>query len=178
MDIEHINTLEVVRNRRGVLYLAEEPHFIVEHKMHSNTGGVDYVACYEVDKALYEKSKCTIIDKTKTLVQKPRYSEKSLLGQIGNKRLEQQGKKNIYTYKPAIFVSTVEQGTSFITDEPGLGFKEYSPDKINLIDGKLEQGEPTGVFILLDDIEWEESTIDLNALSQSITRQGGDWHDL
>lgn len=178
MDIEHINTLEVVRNRRGVLYLAENPQYIIEHKMHANTGGVDYIACYEVDQELYEKSKCTVIDKTKKLVKQKKYSDKSLLGRIGNQRLENKGKKNVYTYKPAIYVSTVEQGISFITGEPGLGFKEYSPDKINLIDGKMEQGEPTGVFILLDDVVWGDSTIDLNALSQSITRQGGDWHDL
>lgn len=55
-----------------------------------------------------------------------------------------------------LYISEVEMGMDTLSGAYGLGFKEYTTENVN---GKLQQGKPTGVFICLEDVEWSEPRI-------------------
>lgn len=177
MDSELLKGLDVVRVRRGVMYIAGSPVYIFEHRMY-NGDDVDYVACFRVDTERYEKSKETIIDKKRHIIKGKSFSEDSVLGRIANEKLKKQSRKVYVEYEPAVYVATVEPGVSTLTDKKGLGFYERTADRVDLITGKMERGDRTGVFISMDDIYWDEATIDTDSLLRSLTQKGDEWYEV
>lgn len=177
MSNDLLQGVDVVRVRRGVMYLAGDPIFIFEHRMY-NGDDVDYVACFKVDTERYEKSKETVIEKKRHVVKGKSYNENSVLGRLANEKLKKQPKKVYVEYEPAIYVATVEHGVSTLTDKEGLGFYERTADRVDLITGKMERGKRTGVFISMDDIYWDEATIDTDSLLRSLTKKGDEWYEV
>lgn len=180
-EINMVTIPEGVRWREGVLYINAEPKYIVRHVL-GNGNEQDYVAVFQVDSEIYERSKGQRIEKRVSILPQRRFTGGSFLANLGNQMLEQRAKRTPPKFRtdPPIYVSTVQQGVGTFTNKKGAGFKEYTPDKVDVNLGKFVRGIQTGVFILLDDIEWGEYKLSLEHLVRSVEHPEGKvtFHDL
>lgn len=175
-----IQSVVAVRKSTGIMYVKGEPVYIFEHMMYNNADESDFVVCYDIDKALYDKSKGTVLEKATEIVEPSMYSSETLLGRIGNAIKSSRKVKERLVYKPALYVSEVSVGVGSLSPEgkSGTGFYEYVPDTLDYLNGKLVRGDKTGIFILLSDIHWGEPVLDLKSIQDSLNNREGDWHEL
>lgn len=139
--------------KTGVLFVKEEPYYIVEWLDDGYSYGT--VTVYETngDKENYGKK---LISK----IVQPIFSEETLLGSAANKFFGNNKNKRIEEARP-LFMSLVEDGIDTFTKEEGLGFKERTKIRPAMIDGKYVTvgGEPTGIFILLSSVRWYKTVV-------------------
>ena len=140
--------------REGVLTVKKKPLYIIRQV--DFPGGESVVGVYGISKEDYKRSKGTVIHKDwQTVSDRSPFSGQSALSEIANSSFKPTYKK---VEKPALFTSRVVNGIGTFGGEEGLGFYEYTSDVYDKVRGKYKQGQPTGVFILLDDIKWEDDT--------------------
>lgn len=167
--------------REGVLKFDKEPYLIIKEVAMAN--GTHYVAAYDYSKEMYKRSNGEVIRKAYAEYETPTaFSTKSVMGK---KALSLFGSRNKKVVKelPAKFIAPIVEGTDTFTGKTGLGFYERADDKE--INGQFVEGEPTGVFVLLEHIKFGKVTIDEKSiLEEADNIQGrrnvhsGDFYDL
>ncbi len=166
MDV--LNSLLDVQS--GPVIVNEKPYYYVD-KIHGPDG--DLIVAYELSKSglrKYEQNKNPLTlgkaYKIDDIVYKKYDSTSknaSPLVKLLSKRKNNVTMHSKIYYKPAIFVSYVEDGTDSITETYGQGFKEMHAVKVvGPVTNKYEEMKPTGVFIGLNNVKWLKDVYDFS----------------
>lgn len=146
---------ELTYIQKGVLWVQEEPYYIIEKVIEPN---ITYVIVYDVHPDTKSNPKKKAELKTKKAVS---YSDKTLLGKIANK-LKPQKKTKKWVPKPPLFIAPVIPNyQATLTGKWESGFFERLPDEWTVREGKkvLVRGKNTGVFIGLSSVDWEDKIV-------------------
>lgn len=166
-ELEVKETYNIVRYREGVLYAdrrtKERPLYIIRQV---EQGNGTWAFVYNVSEEDFKLSKGKVVRK--------RYAKKIIKRTFGETflgRMAQNSKlgedKQIIQELPHVFLSPVIEGYSTLSGRKGQGFYERMPnDKYTRED---ERGASTGVFIGLDDVEWEDMFhVDVQSLLKEV----------
>lgn len=141
--------------REGILYVDKKPLYIVRHT--DFPGGESAVGVYGISAQDYKQSKGKVIHKDwHTVTTRPPFKKGSSL--LADKALNFFKPEVHKVEKPAIFTARVINGVGTWDGKRGKGFNEYMPDRLDRQNNRWLQGEPTGVFITLDSIKWQDVT--------------------
>lgn len=152
--------------REGILYVNKKPMYIVRQT--DFPGGESAVGVYAVSEKDYKASKGTVIKPDWQLKERTsQFNGASVLSDIAKRK---EKLDLVKVEKPALYTSRVVNGIGTFGGKEGLGFFEYTQEKYNQVTREYEPGQPTGVFILLDDIRWEDKIhMDDKSLLQLLT---------
>lgn len=155
----------VVRYREGILKVGDTPKYIVRQIEHNNSS---WVFVYEVSSKDYRESKGKVVIKAWHTVEKKITFGKTPLGALANEKKGKTTPKKVV--RPYIYSSIIIDGKSTLTDREGPGFFEKFPQTQN--QRREEQGR-TGVFISLDEIEWEKDFhVDAKSMMKELDNSG------
>lgn len=183
--MEEINVAtqqDVIRWREGILYVQGEPVYIIRHIL-SEEAIADYVAVFDIDQEVYERSKGQRIIKKTNEVPTKRFNRSTKLGKLSDEFMNMKKRKSnpVYETAPALFVTSVKRDYPTLGkgDKMEAGFYEMTADRINPITNELESGDFTGVFISLDSVEWGEYQTSLTQLIRRASKnERVDFYDL
>lgn len=157
-DVPSLWDNKLVYIQKGVLWVQQRPHYIVELIKDSN--GV-YVAVYEAQ-PVEGKDDPNFSNPKKAArevnVGSKEYSPNTFLGQFANKFFPKR-KLTKWQEKEVLFIAPiVQKQKATITGKIEDGFFEREPDKMVVERGEkvMSRGRNTGVFIGLSSIEWED----------------------
>lgn len=139
----------------GILWVKHKPVYIV--RLTEFPGGESAVGVYGISKEDYKNSKGKVVNKDwHTVIDKVPFAENSsVLANIARSKFKAKKHK---VEKPALFTARVQNGVSTFGGKEGYGFYELTPDHRDAQTNRWIQGNRTGVFILLDDIKWDDIT--------------------
>lgn len=148
---------------KGVLYFNKEPIYMVD-RLQSKTE--DYLFIYGVRldlngepiKDYYLREKIVTKDgKPFTLLGGDPISDTLI-------KLIPQKKERYIENKPELYVAPVVEFEDSVTEEFGVGFFIRVPDEYDYMGNIAKEGYPTGVFILLNNIEWFDDFIPIDGI--------------
>lgn len=143
----------------GVLYADKDPIYYVETKT-SQDNIAQFVLVYR-PKIIKSETGLISIDKDyRSVPAKSSYSGETKLSILAKNIKESKSKGKQRVYNPPLFVSMVDWGKDTFSGKEGLGFWEYTPNKIDLTAKSMTEGHKTGVFILMSDIKWNKPVMD------------------
>lgn len=162
MDV--LNSLLDVQS--GPVIVNDKPYYYVD-KIHGPDG--DLIVAYNLLKSSvrkYEQTKNPLA-LTKAMAEDTitshKYTSASPLSKLLSLRKGSQKTRIVIRYKPAIFVSYVEDGIDSITETYGQGFKEMHQTQIKgPINNRYQEMKPTGVFIGLNNVKWLKDVYDFS----------------
>ena len=136
--------------REGILKFKGEPRYIVRQT--DFPSGESVVGVYDVSKETYKSSRGKMVVKDWSYEPTPsQFLGKTPLSEIARSKEKKSYRRK---EKPALYTSKVVNGISTFGGQEGLGFYEYTPERYNPVRRAYDPSEKTGVFILLDDVQW------------------------
>lgn len=149
------NLLQYVK--RGVLWVQKKPVYIIELINEKDTA---YVAAYAVQEENIDPKAPPIKRGRFEVKPAAQFSKRTTLGKLADS-IYSNNKKDVRVWKsdPPVFVCPVvpNQQDTF-SGKVGSGFYEHTEDHWTTLgtQRKYERGTPTGVFIGLDSVVWED----------------------
>lgn len=166
--------------RRGVLYVRETPHYIVDLIKEDTTSYVMVFAVHpqqEGAEGFSPQKRAREVTKKET-----RFSTNTLLGQIANRVIPNNKVTHWVPDGPLFVAPIIPNQVATLTGKVEEGFFEREPDRVTTLGGerKLLRGNVTGVFIGLSSIVWDDRvTIPTESLVKALTEYKQDmFYDL
>lgn len=179
-DFSNLDESLIKYVRRGVLWADKKPVYIIELVKERDTA---YVLAFEVQTEGVDP-KSPPMKKGQFIPKKTaQFNQQTVLGRIAD-ALYSRNKTEAKSWRPSppVFVCPVvhNQRDTF-SGKTGSGFFEHTPDRWTTQGGqrKYERGTPTGVFVGLDSIVWEDKvTIPADSVVKAFSAEGGnDFYD-
>lgn len=160
--------------KRGVLWVQKKPVYIIELINEKDTA---YIAAYAVQEENIDPKAPPIKRGRFEVKPTTQFSKTTTLSKLAD-TIYSKSKKAVRAWKsdPPIFVCPVvhNQQDTF-SGKIGSGFFEHTQDRWTTLNGqrKYERGAPTGVFIGLDSIVWEDKvTIPADSFVKAFAAEG------
>lgn len=174
MTLMSIDLFQSKRNhtmiQTGVLYLSKQPYYIIE-MVALDGNPPEFVTVFAAQKPkgkLLKGVKQAPIKayKEEEVIQNE-YKETTNLGKLASKKYKPTKKIKRVENDP-LFMTDILEGVDTFTEKVGLGFYELTPQTVKYVSKGMvyEKGDPTGVFISLDSIQWSSPKIPVGSLIQ------------
>lgn len=145
--------------REGSMIVQGEPYFIARQIVTNNANGINnnMIMIFDVSKDMWRASDKRVIRKAyKKVIPESPYTGTTTLSKLAQKAISKQ--EPYYVDLPDKYTVPVVPGMGTNRGEEDLGFYERDVN-----------GEPTGVFITLNDIQFDEWKVDTDSIVQLAT---------